>query len=243
VLVCTPGGPTAAMLALKKKDGSVVWKTPMASAHRAGYASAVAARAGKAKLYVQFMAAHLVGVDAKTGKLLWKYRKNVGGVSANAPIVHDGHVFATASGNTGAGGDALLKLVEKAGEVTVQQVYLKTGLKAFHGGAVKVGDHVYGTGGSGLVCLDFKTGDVKWRHRSIGPGSLLVAGGRIYLRNARGDVALVQATPEGYREKGRLAQPKRSKYPTFAHPVVAGGRLYLRDEGMMFCYDVREKGE
>ena len=71
----------------------------------------------------------------------------------------------------------------------------------------------------------------------------MVADGKIYLRNANGQVALVEVTPEGYREKGRFAQPKRSKYPTFAHPVVAGGRLYLRDEGMLFCYDVKGNGE
>jgi outer membrane protein assembly factor BamB len=239
VLVCTPGGPVAAMLALDKHTGKVIWKTPIDSANQAGYASPIVATAGGRKLYVQFMGAAAVGIDAKTGERLWRYRKNVGGVNAATPIFHDGCVFTSAAGNEDAGGDALLRLVPTDKGVDVKQVYLLPNMKNFHGGVVRVGEQLYGTGSTGLVCLDFKTGAVKWKHRSVGQGSLMAADGHLYLLNTRGEMALVEATPEGYREKGRLALPKRSDKATFAHPVVANGRLYVRDEGSVFCYDVK----
>src|SRR5262249_34669966 len=109
-LLCTPGGPEATILCLNKKNGKVVWKTPIEAAKHAAYASIVIAQVGKTKQYVQFIGAAVIGVDAKTGKLLWRNRKNVGGVNAATPIVHDGHVFTSASGNEDAGGDLLLKL-------------------------------------------------------------------------------------------------------------------------------------
>lgn len=241
VLVCTPGGPSAAMLGLDAATGKVRWKTPLDIGNVAGYASPVAARVGDRKVYVQFMGAAVVCVDGTTGELLWKYRKNVGGVNAATPIVHDGCVFTTAAGDAGAGGDALLKLVPGEKGVSVKQVYLSGNMKNFHGGVVRLGEYLYGTGSGGLVCLHFKTGDVKWRHRSIGSGSLMAADGHLYLRNTSGTVALVEATPDGYREHGRFAQPQRSRFATFAHPVVADGKLYLRDEDVLLCYDVRAK--
>jgi hypothetical protein len=97
---------------------------------------------------------------------------------------------------------------------------------------------VYGTGRGALVCLELRTGKVKWRNRSLVQGSLLAAEGLLYLRGTDGQMALVEASPKGYREKGRFRQPKRSGFPTFAHPVVAGRRLYLRDDDLLFCYDL-----
>jgi outer membrane protein assembly factor BamB len=238
LLVCTPGGPSATMLALAKDTGKVVWKAAKEDANGAGYASAVVAHAGKRKLYVQFLGSGVIGVDAKTGKLLFWYRRNVGNISAVTPIYHDGHVFATASAVSTAGGDALLKLVETDGGALAKEVYLGRDLMTNHGGVVRLGEYLYGTGRGGLVCLEFRTGKVKWRHRSVGQGSLLAADGRLYLRGTQGQMALVEASPEGYREKGRFTQPKRTRFATFAHPVVANGRLYLRDDDLLFCYDL-----
>jgi outer membrane protein assembly factor BamB len=241
VLVCTPGGSRATLLALDRKTGKVLWQTKKPSRNYAGYASAVAAQAGKTKLYVQFLGAGVVGVDARDGKLLWEYRKNVGGTNCATPIVHDGLVFTSAPGDQGAGGDALLRLMPTNGGVEVKEVYYLRNLMNHHGGVVRIGEHLYGTGRGGLVCLEFRTGKVKWRHRSIGPGSLLAADGHLYLRGQRGEVALIEASPAGYREKGRFRQPHRSRFATFAHPVVAGGRLYLRDEAVLLCYDVKAR--
>ncbi|MGL4550965.1 MAG: PQQ-binding-like beta-propeller repeat protein, partial [Gemmataceae bacterium] len=242
LVVCTPGGPAAAMLALDKATGKTVWRTPIEDGHVAGFASPVVAQVGKVRLYVQFMGAALVGIDAKTGKQLWRYRKNVGGVSANTPVVDGDMVFCTAAGSAGAGGDALLRMTaDEKGGVSIKQMYLKRNLLTHHGGVVLAGGHLYGTGSTGLVCVELKTGEVKWRDRSVGPGSLVVADGHVYLRGTGGQTALVEANAEKYVEKGRFAQPKRSRFQTFAHPALAGGRLYLRDGPHLFCYDVKKK--
>jgi outer membrane protein assembly factor BamB len=241
VLVCTPGGPTATLVALEKKSGAVIWKAVVPDYNVANYASAVVAEAGGVKQYVQFLGPGVVGVSARDGKFLWRYRGNVGGQSCATPIVYDGCVFTSASGTAGAGGDALLRLVADGQGVKAREVYLVGAMKNHHGGVVRLGEYLYGTGGTGLVCLEFKTGAVKWRDRSVGKGSLVAADGHLYLRGERGAVALVEATPAGYREKGRFNQPDRSRFPAFAHPVVAGGRLYLRDADVLLCYDVKAR--
>jgi outer membrane protein assembly factor BamB len=200
------------------------------------------AQVGKVRLYVQFMGAALVGVDAKTGAQLWRYRKNVGGVCANTPIVDGDLVFSTAAGTAGAGGDALLQMTaDEKGGVSIKQVYLKRNLMPHHGGVVLFGGYLYGTGSTGLICVEMKSGEVKWRDRSIGSGSLLIADGPVYLRGTGGQVALVEANAEKYIEKGRFSQPKRSRFPVFTHPVLTDGKLYLRDGPYLFCYDVKAK--
>jgi outer membrane protein assembly factor BamB len=240
-LICTPGGPIAAVMCLNKKTGKVIWKTPMEVPNQASFSSPVIGYAGKRKTYVVWMGPALVGFDAATGKQLWRYRKNTGGVNAMTPIVHDGHVFSSAAGDETAGGDALLKFAPTKDGVDVKQVYLKDGMKNFHGGAVRIGESLYGTGKSGLVCLDWKTGKVRWKNRSVGSGSIIAAGGCLYVRNGQGVVALVEVNEKEHKELGRLRQPKRSKLNAFAQPVVANGVLYLRDGDLLFAYDVAEK--
>lgn len=238
-LVCTPGGTKAALLKLEKKTGKVIWQMPLEEAHRAGYASIVIAEVGKRRVYVTFMGAGLTGVDAATGKFLFRYKRNVGGVSAMTPIIHDGCVFSSASGNEDAGGDALLRLSETKDGVSAKQVYFLSNMKNFHGGVVRLDDQIYGSGGVGLVCMDFATGNVRWKDRTIGAGSLMAADGMLYLRNTRGQMALIEAQPNKYIEKGRFSQEKRSRFPTFSHPVVVGGKLFLRDADYLFCHDVK----
>jgi outer membrane protein assembly factor BamB len=243
LLICTPGGPSATMLALERRTGKVVWKAAKPDGNVAGYASAIVAHAGKRKLYAQFLGTGVIGVDAKTGKLLFYYRRNVGAVSANTLIYHEGHLFATAGGLGNAGGDALLKLQETETGVEAKEIYLQRNLMTFHGGVIRIGEYLYGTSNhGGLVCLDFHTGKLKWRHRSIAPGSLAAADGHLYLRGTRGEMALIEVSPEAYREKSRFRQPKQTRFATFAHPVIAGGRLYLRDDDLLFCYDISANG-
>jgi outer membrane protein assembly factor BamB len=238
-LVCTPGGPTALMLALDKHTGAVRWQTGGEDANRAGYASVIAVEAAGVKQYVQFIGSGVIGVAANDGRLLWKYKGNVGGQSCATPIFHDGCLFTSASGGEGSGGDALLRLVPDGSGVRAEKVYLTRVLMNHHGGVLRLGAHLYGTNSSGLVCMDLKTGALKWRERSVGQGSLVAADGHLYVRGAQGSVALVQATPDGYHEKGRFRQPERSAFPAFTHPVVAGGRLYLRDADVLLSYDVK----
>jgi outer membrane protein assembly factor BamB len=241
VLVCTPGGDTATMAALDKRTGEVRWKMVRPDYNGAAYASAIVAEAGNVRQYIQLIGPGLMGVSARDGRLLWFYKKHIGGVHAAAAVFHDGCVFSSAPGVEGAGGDALLRLSAEGQEVKTKEVYLVRNILSLQGGVVRVGDYLYGASGSTLVCMEFKSGTRKWRERCVSRGSLMAADGHLYVRGDQGEMALVETTPDGYKEKGRFRQPVRSRFPTFCHPVVAGGRLYLRDDDVLFCFDVQEK--
>jgi outer membrane protein assembly factor BamB len=236
VVVCTPGGSTATFVALDKKTGDVIWKSAVPGGDEAAYASIVLGEVGGVKEYVQFLQHGVVGVDAKTGKFLWRY-DNTGKSPANipTPVFHDAHVFSS-SGFTGAG---LVKLNAENERVMPSQVYLAKELGNSVGGVVLVNGFVYGTSNTDLVCLEFASGKVRWQDRSVGKGSVCYADNRLYVRGEKGTVALAEATPDGYHEKGRLEQPGRSDKPAWPYPVVANGRLYLRDRDVLLCYDVR----
>jgi outer membrane protein assembly factor BamB len=245
VLVCTPGGKKATLVALKKKDGAAVWTCAVPEGDAAGYASAIAVEAGGVRQYVQFLGGGLVGVEAKTGKFLWRYDETRDeAANIPTPVSHDGCVFSSTSRN----GTGLIRLKAGKGAVSAEQVYYnKTRLNSI-GGVVRVGEHVYGTDARGeLVCMEFKTGKEKWRHASVGVASLCYADGMLYVRGQGGSgfgrevpakVALVEASPDGYRERGRFEPPGHGNRPAWPHPVVANGRLYLRDGNVLVCYKV-----
>ena len=240
VLVCTPGGDTATLAALNKATGAVVWKSAVPGGDVADYASIMIAEAGKVKQYVQFLRKGVVGVEAKTGKFLWRYDRTID-PAANilTPVVLGGRVF-TASSRSGGG---LVELKPDGAGVKAEEAYFDAALAASIGGAVLVDGHLYGTAGGPkeqkLFCADFATGKVKWTDASVGAASLCGADGRLYVRGYNSsEVALVEPSPEGYREKGRFKQPERSKIQAWPHPVVANGGLYLRDQGVLLCYDV-----
>jgi outer membrane protein assembly factor BamB len=194
------------------------------------------------KQYVQFLTSGLMGIDPGTGKLLWRYEKSGKGSPAViiTPLVGDGMIYSGAFRAT----TALIKPGLKDGAFTVEEVYSNAKLPVGLGGVVKVGDYFYGSGGSTAMCVEFKTGTVKWEERSIGPGSLLVADGRIYSHADNGDMVLFEPSAEGYREKGRFTPPglpSRSNpmEKAWTYPVVANGKLYIRDKESLWCYDVK----
>jgi outer membrane protein assembly factor BamB len=179
-------------------------------------------------------------VDGKTGKFLWRYDQTAQRSPANmaTPVAHDGYVY-TASGRAGGG---LVKLTVSQGAVAAAPVYAAQRLPNSIGGAVQVGGHLYGTTSASLMCVEFATGTMKWDERSVGAGSVCYADGHLYVHGENGDVALVEATPEAYREKGRFTPPEppeRGRSKAWAYPVVANGRLYLHDMGTLWCYDVK----
>ena len=158
--------------------------------------------------------------------------------SIPTPIAQDGHVYSAANRS----GGALVKLNADGGKVEPQEVYFDNKLPTAIGGAVLVQDHLYGTSGSVLVCADFKTGKIKWTERGVGAASVCFADGRLYLHGENNDVALIEPSPEGYREKGRFTppdQPDRGRSKAWAYPVVANGRLYIRDVSSLWSYDLR----
>lgn len=239
VLICTPGGAKSSLAALNKSTGDVIWISEVPDGGEAAYASAVIANAGGTKQYVQFLRNGVAGVSAKDGKFLWLFGRDVGSTNCSTPIVRDDLVFESHAGPS-ASGCALLRLIPESPGYKVEY-FQKKALNNHHGGVVLVGDCVYGTTGQSLACVDWKTGESKWDNRSVGKGSISAADGRLYVRGEKGTMALVEATPSGYRELGKFEQTDRSKWPAWPHPVIANGRLYLRDDDTLLCYDIKAK--
>ena len=241
VLACVPGGKEATIVALNKRNGEVIWKSAVPGGDVAGYASLVIDTTGGLKQYIAYTASGLVGVDAKTGRFLWRYDKTKGsmGMSIQTPVARDGYVY---SGASRVGGGAV-RLNVAQGNVTVEEAYFDLRLPTSIGGTVLVGDFLYGSSQT-VTCLEFKTGQVKWSARSIAPASLAYADGLLYMHGEDGDVALVEASPEAYHERGRFTPPNQPTHgnameKSWAYPVIADGRLYIRDLETMWCYDIR----
>jgi outer membrane protein assembly factor BamB len=243
-LVCTPGGGDATLLALNKKTGAVIWKSVLPEQDLAAFASCILVEFNGGKQYVQLLQKGLVGLDAKTGKLLWRYAKPISRYGANipTPLAADGQIY-VASAGTGGG---LVKLVARDGKIGADEVYFESKLPTAIGGSVKVGDYLYGTTAQAMLCLEFKTGQVKWEERAIGAAAICYADRRLYLHGENGSVALVEPSGESYREHGRFTPSDPSKRSSgmeksWAYPVVANGDLYIRDHSALWCYDVKAR--
>lgn len=226
------GGPGASIVALNKKDGSLIWKS---QSDRAGYSSAIPVQVGNTTQVVFFTHKRGLALDLKDGKLLWEYPRAANNVAnAATPIVRGNRVFISSDYGNGGG------VVEIKANGEASEVYFTKEMRNHHSSSVLIGDHLYGFSGGILTAMRFDTGEVAWKDRSVGKGSLVYADGNLYALSENGVVGLVEATPTGYREKGRFRIPQDS-LPTWSHPVVAGGRLYLRDQDTIYAYDVREK--
>ena len=246
LVVVTPGGAQATMVALNKKSGATIWKAAIPGGDQAGYASAIVVQAGGRKQYVQLLEKGLVGVDAKTGAFLWRYQEAAKGPAQYfTPVARGEYVY----GGALSVGGGLVRLKADGAGVAAEQVYFLRGLPNGIGGAVQVGGYLYGTeiAGSEFVAIDFMTGQIKWKASSLGRASVAYADGHLYLHGLDGDVALAEATPEGYREKGRFTPPTQPKHKqggqfseqAYAYPVIANGRLYIRDLETLWAYDIK----
>ena len=216
----------------------------------AGYSSPIAIDFEGQRQYVQLTAKALVGVAASDGKLLWRYDKpaNRMGINISTALYHDGHVFAASAYGAGGG---LVKLAKDAsGGIKAEEVYFTNKMLNHHGGMVVVDGALYGANGGNeggyLVCLDFKTGKVLWDERDKGrggapKGSVALADGRIYYRTEQGAMLLIEPDPKRYVERGRFEQPDRSPQTAWPHPVIANGKLFIRDQDVLLCYDVKAK--
>ena len=234
-ILVSPGGRGASIVALKKTDGSVIWKS---LADEPGYSSAVLHEAGGIREAIYFTAERALGIDVESGKLLWSYTQ-VANRTANiaTPIVRGNRVFLSSAYSTGA---ALLELTASNGRIDAKQVYFTREMRNHHASSVLIGDYLYGFSDAILIAMKFDSGEVAWRDRSVGKGSVVFADDRLYLYSEQGVVGLAEANPSGYREHGRFQIPTGNS-PTWSHPVVSNGTLFIRDQDHLMAFDVRQR--
>jgi outer membrane protein assembly factor BamB len=234
-ILVNAGGRNASIVALKKTDGSEIWRS---ESDEAGYSSAVLNTIDGIPQAIFFTARRAVGVDTRDGRLLWSYDR-VSNRTANiaTPVVRGNRVFLSSDYGTGA---ALLELTASGKTVNAREVYFTNEMRNHHASSILVGDHLYGFSTAILMAMKFDTGEVAWRDRSVGKGSLIFADDRLYLFSERGTVGLAEANPTGYREHGRFEITTGSS-PTWSHPIIANGKLYLRDQDTIYSYDVRAR--
>jgi outer membrane protein assembly factor BamB len=259
-LICTPGAADATMMAIEKQTGKPIWKCAVPEGPTgdrgflgtsgAAYSSVIAVDFEGQRQYVQLTATTLVGVSVADGKLLWRYNRaaTTHRINCTTPLYHDGMVFAASAYD---GGGGLVKLTKApAGGTKAEEVWFTKKMQNHHGGVIVVDGCLYGAnggnGGGDLICLDFKTGNVLWDGRGLPgrpapKGSLALADGRLYYRTEKGAVVLIEPSAKEYLERGRFEQPERGRDPAWPHPVIANGKLYLRDQDLLFCYDVKAK--
>ncbi len=251
-LICSPGGKQGTLAALDKKTGNVLWRSADTT-DEAAYSSVIVAEVGKVKQYVQLTGKGIVGVNAADGKQLWYYAQNGYRTAViPTPLFADSHVYATA--DYGAGCD-LLKLSPADQGTKMDKVYANKNMQNHHGGVVLLGDCIYGCSGNGnartkWVCQKFKDGTVVYEDEKIlDAGSLTSINGQLILYGQKdGTVVLAEPMAKAFKENGRFTIPRQTKTPRkqgkiWTHPVVANGHLYLRDQDLLFCYDVSADGK
>ncbi len=239
-LLCTPGGSRGTIVALNKKTGETIWQSSSFT-DNAAYASLVPATIGGVQQVVQLTAQSVAGVAIKNGKLLWRKSRRGKTAVIPTPIVKDNYVYVSSGYGIGCN---LLEISKQGDSFQAKEIYSNKNMINHHGGVLLDKDHVWGyCDRNGWVCQNFKTGDIVWREkRKQGKGSLVFADGCFYLRaeGRSGTVVLIEASTEGFKEKGRFDQPDRSRPRSWPHPVVADGRLYIRDQDILLCYDVKK---
>jgi outer membrane protein assembly factor BamB len=239
-VICCPGGNDVSVVALDKNTGAPVW-TAAATGDLAAYATPVLIEHKGLRIVLAMNQRGLLGVNAATGDLLFQhFHRTPRGANATSPLFHDGQIFITSG--YGAGSE-LLELTVDGETASVQRVWKSKELDDERGGVVLLNGFIYGNAhqaneGS-WVCLAWSDGAKKYAERGIGRGSLTCADGMLYCWNEEGQVALVPATPEGYEPVSRFTIPNKGPDPTWAHPVVCGGRLYLRCGSFLYAYDVK----
>ncbi|MEO6236749.1 MAG: PQQ-binding-like beta-propeller repeat protein [Vicinamibacterales bacterium] len=236
-VIVSPGGPGAGMVKLDKLTGKTVWAAKELS-DAAGYSSPIAADIQGVRTYLTFTSGAGVGVRASDGKLMFSYTKAANRTAnITTPVFFDNKVFFTSGYDTGGG---LIALKAENGSVSASELYFTREMKNHHGGVVLVNGYLYGFNESILTCLEFATGKQMWRDRSVGKGSIAFADGNLYLLGENNVVGIAEASPEGYREKGRF-QIADKGLPSWAHPVISGGRLYVRNQDTLMAYDIKAK--
>ncbi|PWU15473.1 MAG: polyvinylalcohol dehydrogenase [Verrucomicrobia bacterium] len=239
-VIVTAGGSDGAILALDQKTGDGVWRSKgfIDAPH---YSSLAVSELGGVRQYVQMTPESVAGVAAADGKLLWKAPRKGRTAVIPSPICKNDFVYVTSGYGVGCN---LFKVLSADKKFSADEVYANKVMVNHHGGVINLGDYVYGhSEGKGWTCQELKSGEAKWQEKeALGKGAIAYADGRFYLRSeAKGTMVLIEASPAGYKEHGRFEQPDRSQQKAWPHPVIANGKLYLRDQDTLLCYDVKGK--
>jgi outer membrane protein assembly factor BamB len=247
-VICVPGGPQGTVAALDKKTGDLRWRSKDVT-DQCSYSSPIVAEVGGIRHYIVMTVEGVTGVSAKDGSVVWRYLKKppYSDVVIPTPLFHEGYVFVT--NGHGSSGCDLIKLTATNGKIQATRVHSNKNMQNEQGGVVLIGGYVYGySEGKGWICQDFLKGKIVWNEKNeLGAGSLTYADGNLYcFGQDEGTVALVAATSKGWEEKGRFDIPEKREPPMpnarrWTPPVVANGQLYLRDQDLIFCYEVKSK--
>ncbi|MFA6290897.1 MAG: PQQ-binding-like beta-propeller repeat protein [Victivallales bacterium] len=239
-LFCTPGGQQGTMIALDAKTGDLLWRT-QGLTDAPHHSSMILETVFGQKQVIQLTSASVVGVSVADGKVLWRASRPGKTAVVPTPVFADNQVFVTSGYGIGCNA---FKISKDEKGFNAEQVYANTNMVNHHGGVILLNGYVYGFSDSnGWVCLDFKTGEIAWADKGVGKGAIAYADGHFYIRSesGKGAVALIEANPAKYVEKGRFDQVDRSDKNSWPHPVIVNGMLYLRDQGTLLCYDVKGK--
>lgn len=247
-VIVTPGSPDALMVALDKTNGREIWRTRQkemgdAGADGAAYSSIVISQAAGVKQYVTLTGRGAIGVAASSGEHLWGYNRIANKIAnVPTPIVTGDYVFVSTGYGTGA---ALLEITKQRNELAAKEIYFRKRAENHHGGMILSDGHVYFGKGNNLglpMCVELRSGETKWgpvRNEGQGSAAISFADGHLYMRYQDGLMVLVEADDSRYIEKGTFMIPDVEDR-SWSHPVIAGRRLYLREQDKMYCYDLSE---
>ena len=246
LVVCTPGGSKGTLVALDKNSGATVWLCKEWT-DEAGYSSPIVAEVNGVRQYIQQSSKGVAGVSAKDGKLLWRVPINAYKVAVvPTPVYNDNIVYVTSGYNAGC---TAIRLTKTGVQFKAETIYANKVMVNHHGGVVLVNGHIYGySDPSGWVCQNLKSGAQIWSQKikEVGKGAVLAINDRLLLFDERtGLLTVAAASPNGWKEFGRMELPERTEMPTmdnmtWTHPSIANGKLYLRDHDLLFCFDLRE---
>lgn len=237
-LICSPGGADATVVALNKSTGETIWKSALPEGDKASFSSPIMAEVDGTKQYILFLGNGAVGVDPASGQSLWRYTKTSDKqANVQTPVAENGLVY-TAASRVGSG------LIKVSRNAPVTEVYFGGSKPSGMGGCILIGRALFGSTGSTMACIDFATGKENWRTRSMGACSMCYADEKLYLHGEDNELVMIAASPKAYEELGRVTPPDapdRGNSKAWAYPIIADGKLLVRDVGTVWCYDI--KGE
>ena len=238
-VICTPGGKEGAIAALDAKSGKTLWRTKN-FIDGAQYSSPISVIHNGQAQYIQLVMKNVVGIDPQNGSVLWKTPWAGKVAVIPTPIYSDGFVYITSGYGVGC------KLIE-IGKNAPREIYANKVMKNHHGGVIKIGEHLYGySEGVGWTCQDFKTAELVWNEKkALGKGAITYADNRFICQGeGDGKIILIEASPSGWKTHGEFTinpqtKKRNPKGRVWTHPVVCGGKLFLRDQEYILCYDIK----